>query len=104
MFDEEMKNKEIKNFIMKILKRKDRVEMILNLLLFVQRNDVYDVFIKILWEKENIDIVSLNKLLIKMYEEVGIYLFIFYMYRKDKLFWKKKICCIYLIFIEYVYG
>lgn len=77
MFDEEMKNKEIKNFIMKILKRKDRVEMILNLLLFVQRNDVYDVFIKILWEKENIDIVSLNKLLIKMYEEVGIYLFIF---------------------------
>lgn len=77
MFDEEMKNKEIKNFIMKILKRKDRVEMILNLLLFVQRNDVYDVFIKILWEKENIDIVSLNKLLIKMYEEVGIYLFSF---------------------------
>lgn len=77
MFDEEMKNKEIKNFIMKILKRKDRVEMVLNLLLFVQRNDVYDVFIKILWEKENIDIVSLNKLLIKMYEEVGIYLFSF---------------------------
>lgn len=77
MFDEEMKNKEIKNFIMKILKRKDRVEMVLNLLLFGQRNDVYDVFIKILWEKENIDIVSLNKLLIKMYEEVGIYLFSF---------------------------
>lgn len=69
MFDEETKNKETKNSIMKISKRKDRVEMILNLLSSVQRNDAYDVFIKILWEKENIDIVSLNKPSIKMHEE-----------------------------------
>lgn len=69
MFDEETKNKETKNSIMKISKRKDRVEMVLNLLSSVQRNDAYDVFIKILWEKENIDIVSLNKPSIKMHEE-----------------------------------
>lgn len=90
MFDEETKNKETKNSIMKISKRKDRVEMILNLLSSVQRNDAYDVFIKILWEKENIDIVSLNKPSIKMHEEAGIYSFSFYTYRKDKLHWKKK--------------
>uniref|UniRef100_A0A8W8KS06 Uncharacterized protein n=1 Tax=Magallana gigas TaxID=29159 RepID=A0A8W8KS06_MAGGI len=69
MFDEETKNKETKNSIMKISKRKDRVEMVLNLLSSGQRNDAYDVFIKILWEKENIDIVSLNKPSIKMHEE-----------------------------------
>lgn len=90
MFDEETKNKETKNSIMKISKRKERVEMILNLLSSVQRNDAYDVFIKILWEKENIDIVSLNKPSIKMHEEAGIYSFSFYTYRKDKLHWKKK--------------
>lgn len=90
MFDEETKNKETKNSIMKISKRKDRVVMILNLLSSVQRNDAYDVFIKILWEKENIDIVSLNKPSIKMHEEAGIYSFTFYTYRKDKLHWKKK--------------
>lgn len=89
MFDEETKNKETKNSIMKISKRKDRVEMILNLLSSVQRNDGYDVFIKILWEKENIDIVNLNKLSIKMHDEAGIYSFSF-LHVQERQFTLKK--------------
>lgn len=91
MFDEETKNKETKNSIMKISERKDRVEMILNLLSSVQRNDAYDVFIKILWEKENIDIVSLNKPSIKMHEEAGIYSFSFFTRTGKTIYTEKKL-------------
>lgn len=72
LLEMKMFDKEMKNSIMKISKRKERVEMVLNLLSSVQRSDSFDVFIRILREMGNIDIANGNKLSNDIHEEAGI--------------------------------
>lgn len=73
LLEMKMFDKEMKNSIIRISKRKERVEMILNLLSSVQRSDSFDVFIRILREMGNIDIANRSKLSIDIHEEAGIY-------------------------------